>query len=78
MTVPSLSERMKPTLLHALAGFWSDVDEVRQRAGINVGASTHAWRALEFLVADGLAECNGQEQYRLTEAGRAALRSQPQ
>jgi hypothetical protein len=67
----SFEDRLKPALLRSLIGFWSDVDEVRQRAGINVGASPAAWRALNGLVADGLAECSGSDlQYRLTDEGR--------
>lgn len=67
-------DRLKPALLRSLIGFWSDVDEVRQRAGINVGASPAAWRALNGLVADGLAECSGSDLqlYRLTDEGRVA------
>lgn len=68
-----LSDRLKPVLLRSLIGFWSDVDEVRQRAGINVGASMHSKRGLDGLVADGLAECSGSDlQYRLTDEGRVA------
>lgn len=68
-----LSERMKPLLLRSLLRFWSDIDEVRKRAGINVGASMHAKRGLDDLVTDGLAECLvSNEQYRLSEKGRAA------
>lgn len=73
----SLEDRLKPALLRALIGFWSDVDEVRQRADINVGAKTRAWRALKELVADGLAECDGQEQYRLTDKGREVRTALP-
>lgn len=70
----SFEERLKPSLLRSLIGHWSDVDVLRQRARINVGASPAAWRALNGLVADGLAECSGSDlQYRLTDAGRAAL-----
>jgi hypothetical protein len=69
----SFEDRLKPVLLRSLIGFWSDVDEVRHRAGINVGASPAAWRALNGLVTDGLAECSGSDlQYRLTDEGRAA------
>ncbi len=71
--ITPFQERLQPSLLQALIGFWSDVDELRQRAGINVGASPAAWQALNGLVADGLAECSGSDlQYRLTDAGRAA------
>jgi hypothetical protein len=67
----SFEDRLKPAVLRSLVGFWSDVDEVRQRAGINVGASPAAWRALNELVADGLAECSAStEEYRLTDKGR--------
>lgn len=70
----SLVDRLKPLLLRNLIGYWSDVDEVRQRAEINVGASPAAWRALNGLVEDGLAECSGSDlQYRLTDAGRDAI-----
>lgn len=68
-----LSDRLKPLVLRNLIGFWSDVDEVRSRAGINVGASMHAKLALDGLVADGLAECSGSGlQYRLINSPQIA------
>lgn len=75
----SFEERLKPSLLRSLIGEWSDFDELRERARINVGASPATWRALKGLVHDGLAECGGiGDQYRLTSEGRDALSSQNQ
>lgn len=72
----SFEERLKPRLLRCLIGFWSDVHEVRLRAGINAGAIPAVKRALNGLVGNGLAECSGSDlQYRITEAGRALLSS---
>lgn len=73
----SFEERLKPPLLRSLIGFWCDIEDVRRRAGINVGASPAAWRALNGLVDDGFAECSGSDlQYRITPAGLAALNIQ--